>query len=427
MPWTQDARERDTPERGTPERDTPEASADATRALKRILFLTGGGALRAIARQEGSDWQVKDRAAWLTIPAAAVARVELEKDVLRAFERSLRDAFKVEDLPSSLDARAAAVALGLDSGLLQEAMTAAEVILRDFPTHRATRDVLLDRAALFRVPQVARDQGEGPAASDGAPGTGPTEAPAAAGPFEPILRFAAQNGRALREVCVLRLGESAHSGPERDALRATLAAELRAPQPGRRSFAALAQARLFPGEALEALFVHALRDTSVEVRAEAARAVGAAGDPGLVLPLVRVLEGSASTKMRRHAAEALGHTGYQTAVAPLVGRLSALAAAAKAGANAQRIPHSSIFIGRQFAYIQDFDVEVAQLQSVADPQVNVLIEGQALDAGVVGSVEYREMIVVERATIQRALQALTGARPGGHARDWIQWWERQAQ
>jgi len=33
----------------------------------------------------------------------------------------------------------------------------------------------------------------------------------------------------------------------------------------------------------------------------------------------------------------------------------------------------------QQAYIQDFDVEVAQFQAVADPQINVLIEGVVLD------------------------------------------------
>src|SRR5207247_3241610 len=34
----------------------------------------------------------------------------------------------------------------------------------------------------------------------------------------------------------------------------------------------------------------------------------------------------------------------------------------------------------QRAYIQDFDVQVAQFQAVADPQVNVLNEGVVLDA-----------------------------------------------
>ena len=33
----------------------------------------------------------------------------------------------------------------------------------------------------------------------------------------------------------------------------------------------------------------------------------------------------------------------------------------------------------QRAYIQDFDVEVAQFQAVADPQINVLLEGVVLD------------------------------------------------
>ena len=38
-----------------------------------------------------------------------------------------------------------------------------------------------------------------------------------------------------------------------------------------------------------------------------------------------------------------------------------------------------VSVVNQKAYIQDFDVEVAQFQAVADPQVNVLTEGVVLD------------------------------------------------
>jgi tetratricopeptide (TPR) repeat protein len=44
--------------------------------------------------------------------------------------------------------------------------------------------------------------------------------------------------------------------------------------------------------------------------------------------------------------------------------------------NTQR---ANVSVINQKAYIQDFDVEVAQFQAVADPQVNVLIEGVVLD------------------------------------------------
>jgi tetratricopeptide (TPR) repeat protein len=44
--------------------------------------------------------------------------------------------------------------------------------------------------------------------------------------------------------------------------------------------------------------------------------------------------------------------------------------------NTQR---ANVSVLNQKAYIQDFDVEVAQFQAVADPQVNVLIEGVVLD------------------------------------------------
>lgn len=381
------------------------APDEDSRALRRILTLEGGASVRGIARRNGDTWELKQGAAWQPIPARGVRAVALEKDVVAAFEKDLRAAFRA---PEPLAARAKAIAGGFDSGLFQEALDAAEVVLRDHPSDEATRNVLVDRAALFGVPR-------------------PTAGPDGALDLEPLLRFASPRGRALREVCVAELARATTGAGQRDALRATVAKELGEVLPRRRSFAALIHGRMFPGEDVRPLMVHALRDAAEDVRGEAARAIGQAGDPGLVLPFVKVLESSPSPTLRRHAAEALGQMGYRSAVEPLVARLSALASSAAQSGGGKRVPHQHIFVGRQFAYIQDFDVEVAQLQSVADPQVNVLVEGKVLDAGVISTIEERQVVAAERASIQRALEALTGERPGGRAKDWIDWWARRPE
>ncbi len=384
--------------------DSPESQD--TRALRRILHLNGGGSLRAVTRFDGRCWEWRQGDTWCPLPAGAVTHVSLEKEAVARFKTELAAAFRD---PDPVGARAAAIESGFAAGLLEEAVTAAEVVLRDYPRHAPTLAVLRRRAGLLGVPEVTR-------AADGALD------------LEAVFRASSNRSRVLREAAVLRLEEATASDTDRDALRTACAAQLQHVLPGRRSFAALVHARLFAGEDVRPMLVHALRDASEEVRAEAARAVGAAGDPGLVLPFVKVLERSSSPTLRRHAAEALGHAGYRSAVAPLVGRLAALATTAgAAGGSGSRPPHGHIFVGRQFAYIQDFDVEVAQLQSVADPQVNVLIGGAVLDAGVIGSLEYRTAVTAERAAVQRALEGVTGLRPGGRAKDWLQWWEREGR
>jgi hypothetical protein len=135
---------------------------------------------------------------------------------------------------------------------------------------------------------------------------------------------------------------------------------------------------------------------------------------------VRTLE-SDSQAARTRAAEALGAMGYAAAVEPLVERLQmAVAADASGGGGGGRISHSYIFVGRQVAYIQDYDVLVAQYQSAAKPKVNVLIEGAVQDSAVIGvqDVSYS----VESSTIQRSLQKLTGYTDAKSAKDWQKWW-----
>ena len=66
-------------------------------------------------------------------------------------------------------------------------------------------------------------------------------------------------------------------------------------------------------------------------------------------------------------------------------------------------------------------MEVAQFQAVADPSVNVLVEGSVLEAGVHGikDVHY----AVESRAIRTSLGQLTGANPGKSAKAWLGWWE----
>ena len=86
-----------------------------------------------------------------------------------------------------------------------------------------------------------------------------------------------------------------------------------------------------------------------------------------------------------------------------------------------RAPHTYIFNGRQRAYVQDFDVEVAQNASIADPIINVLTEGSVLDVAVIGVTEYQ--LASERAAVRGALTQLTGANPGETTASWQRWWQ----
>jgi hypothetical protein len=113
--------------------------------------------------------------------------------------------------------------------------------------------------------------------------------------------------------------------------------------------------------------------------------------------------------------------GYPAAVEPLVGYLTRIRAAAQAGKSGGTSA-GSIFIGTQTAYVQDFDVEVANAAAIADPQVNVLIEGAVLDARVIGI--YTVSYATEARLVRSALGELTGLRLANTNRAWLDWWEK---
>lgn len=365
------------------------ANDDEQRAQKRVLHLAGGSTLRRVARKVDSGWEYKQGGKWVSLPAGAVTDTALEKDVARELDRRLKEA------DGDVDQRAAAGDWALEAGLLEEGLTQLEFVFQDDPDHAAARAAVGRHADRFAVPRV------------------PYGCSAADDVVEGLVRWAAGRAHASRELALIELAKVG----DRDGLAALLGGELENGSVRRRSFAAHAIRRLYPGEAVKPLLVHAVLDTSEDVRKQSAYALKQVGDEALAVPVIRAL-GSSNGRVRGHAAEALGHMGYKAAVAPLVATLARL----QNLSSGHSVPHANIFIGRQFAFIQDFDVEVAQFQAVANPEVNVLVEGQVTDAGVRG-VERIDTVVHSRRVIMNSLRQLTGANPGRGANDWLEWWE----
>jgi len=362
------------------------------RELRRIVHLQSGQTLRAVTRFADGRWEYRGKEGWRQLEPGLVASTEPESEVLRAWKEK-----KSAAPASDLGLRAQAADWALTAGLVQEGLEELDAVLAFDPDNAAALDSLRTHANVMHVPSI--------------------KVPAAelAEAKQALLRFGASMPAAGRELAVLELGKLPHD----EKLRDELLLELRSRIDARRSFAALALRRLLPGDGIKPIMLHAVLDPSQEVRTASSLALRAAKEPGLILPIVRVLEKSESPELRMRAAEALGNMGYGAAVQPLVARL---AAAQSDAGSAGRIPHSNIFVGRQIAYIQDFDVEVAQFQAVADPQINVLIEGSALDAAVAGVQDMN--VAVEVAAVRGSLERLTGDSPGKSTKAWLAWWEK---
>src|SRR5262249_4696436 len=117
---------------------------------------------------------------------------------------------------------------------------------------------------------------------------------------------------------------------------------------------------------------------------------------------------SSDAEIRIRAAEAFAKIGEPAAIEPLVaaGPNTAVNAAGGGGAFA---PHAHCAFITQQAYIQDFDVQVAQGAVIADPKVNVLQSGAVLDVAVLAVQIYHIEVVL---AYRKALRELSGSDPG---------------
>jgi HEAT repeats len=367
------------------------SSTDAdSKEMKRMLHLSNGQIIRVVSRWSGDHWEYKNKSGWRALAPGQVNQAVLESEVLKTWnaERDHADLKKVED-------RVKLARSALASGLTQEGMAQIDVVLAREPD-QADALALLDRKGLMNVPSL-----------DGPP-DGLAERK------DTLYRWAASVPISGRELAVRELGGLDHD----DALRDELTKELGSMIVTRRTFAALALRRIYPGGAVKPLLRHAVLDPSEEVRDLSALALRAVNEPAVIVPVVRALS-SDSSSVRANAAEALGVMGYSAAVQPLIERLAIASAAADSSGRTP--PHGYIFVGSQMAYVQDFDVQVAQYAAIAKPIVNTLISGDVLDAGVIGVQDV--VYEVEVATIGKSLQKLTGVPRGKTAKEWLKWWD----
>lgn len=360
---------------------------DKAKRGRYLLRLATGQVVRGVARETESSWQVQRGRDWQTLPEGSVVSARAEKEVL-AEARRMRRSTEREDAAQ----RAALATWMTEQGLLAEAATELDQILTLEPDQPQALKLIETSDFPANLPQ-----------------RGDTDEAAWR---KELITFGAKATPLGRELVTSELAEL----DDLDTLGATLREELEAGSDRRRAFAALAMRRLFPGRQIKPLITRAVLDSSEDVRREAAVALRGANDAGVIVPIVKALE-SPTPAVRTNAAQALGHVGHPAAVEPLMLSLLSMAQ----GSGTRRVPHSHIYVGRQLAYIQDFKVEVAQRQAVADPQINVLTTGGVLDAGVHSVREY--VTTHEKRVTRAALRRLTGQNPGDRIADWRRWWE----
>lgn len=172
--------------------------------------------------------------------------------------------------------------------------------------------------------------------------------------------------------------------------------------------------------AARSLIVRALVDASDSVRIASATSLGSFEDPSLVAPLVRALR-HGEPLVREHAIAALGYSGYELAVPALFSALLAPAAPSLAPASGRGSggPGAYVQIGRQSAYVQDFDVEVATGAAIADPVIGVLSEGVVLGARVLATRTERRSV-----TLRVSIERLIGRSIGDSPEQWNSYWDQ---
>ncbi|MFM8980959.1 MAG: HEAT repeat domain-containing protein [Planctomycetia bacterium] len=214
---------------------------------------------------------------------------------------------------------------------------------------------------------------------------------------EPARRAAALRalsgvGSELRVAAALRL-----LGRREPALRAAACREL---------------GRLGDEAGLRALVFHGARDLDRGVREAAVDALASLGHDDAAVPFVRAL-GSTSPRLVANAAAALARLGDLRAVHALVKRLVSHGSSAR----------SFVSFTRQVSYVRDYDVELAQASSIANPQVGVLEEGVVLDIRVLDATWTDTWLETQ---LVDALARLSGERLAGRAQA-LAWYERAAR
>lgn len=353
---------------------------------RRILHLDDDGILRGRTRRVAGGWEQRSDRKWIPV-LAEIDSHRLEREVL-AESRARRAGLQNKE-PVQVVELARWMAI---EGLQKEAVLELDRVLSDHPDHAGALE-LLDTAS-FAATLPGKDR------------VGST------GWIQALMQEGAGGSPARREQCVNLLAPL----KEREGFLDLMRTGMVQANDKHREFALLATRRLLPGQLCEDLARRAILDTMPDVRIEAARGLRDAKDPSWIGPAVRALD-SEYDKVRSNAAEALGTMGYAAAVEPLAARLKAIAKQGSGGhAGGSR---SNLVVTLESAYVQDYDVEIAQGASIADPIIQTVTSGVIFDV----RAQAQRTVVVEWRAVTSSLKQLTKDDPGKGAKPWLKWWE----
>lgn len=359
-------------------------AARAAHAERWVIHGTDGRVLRVLARQTADGFEIRPEREWVSIPRAAIDRAERERVLLADLAEWRRAA-------GSDPARRVEVArVALAEGLLAESIAELDFVLGLDPDLAEARALVAEAPLALTLPAVAE------------------RSPAAR-----LVLFGARAKPAFRELAAARLAAL----PREEAVP-ELERGLPSPSASVRAFAAFALRRIDPRLRADALVRRSVVDPSERVRTEAARALRDAADETLARRVEAALA-LEDGRLRSHAAASLAEMGYRSSVEPLVARLASLASSGHPGGT-----RAHIRVGSQVAYVQDFNPEIAQGASIADPIVNVVEDMTQLDVRVGGTSTQR--VEIEGPTICRALARLTGERLPEKPASWLAWWKDNA-
>ncbi|MDJ0975861.1 MAG: HEAT repeat domain-containing protein [Planctomycetota bacterium] len=202
---------------------------------------------------------------------------------------------------------------------------------------------------------------------------------ASTAPARPTLTKAADVARAHKLVAMLAGEDKVVAQAARVALAKSdeglkLAGAKRAlvdANPKVRAEAARFLGELGDEEALRALIFSGARDVDPDVRRAAVLAAASFGHDDTAVPFVRAL-GSENLRLVANAAQALATLGDERAAGYIVKRLVSHGSSSR----------NFVAFVNQVSYVRDYDVEIAQLSNIANPDVATLLEGVILDVKV---------------------------------------------